>query len=56
MEYDEGRIHCGLIRNPARHLQIQMEGAAEVAAEYLAPLIRLSLAVGQGCGAPDDGG
>jgi hypothetical protein len=50
LEWEDGRTYCGLVRHPSRHLKINFAGADN----SLAPLTEQLIAVGQGCGMPDD--
>jgi hypothetical protein len=50
LEWEDGRAWCGLVRHPSRHLKINFVGADPT----VSPLFAKVIAVGQGCGMPDE--
>lgn len=50
LEWEDGRAWCGMIQHPSRHLSLNYTGADSRISDLFAQVI----AVGQGCGMPDE--
>lgn len=49
LEFENGRFVCGMVKRPSYHLGLNFN-----ADETLVPLVKEILAIGQGCGMPDE--
>lgn len=50
LEWEDGRAWCGMVRHPSRHLSLNYTGADAITRDLYAQ----GIAVGQGCGMPDE--
>lgn len=50
LEFEDGRTWCGMVRHPSRHMKLNYTGADAL----VVPLMMKGLAIGQGCGCPDE--
>jgi len=56
LEWEDGRTACGILRRPAHYLSLNWGDAdeREKMRSFILPTAEKILAIGQGCGMPDD--